>query len=89
MRMPRTGVKPRTSRVPYALITLYNKYTYEIILCGCYACGPSPRAYANPRDTKNALTIFLEERKGWMRGRYILLTRTRHGTNYFFRILIE
>jgi hypothetical protein len=28
---------------------------FEITLCGCYACGPIPRARTNPRDTKNAL----------------------------------
>jgi hypothetical protein len=31
------------------------QYTYEIILCGSNACGPIPRAWANPHDTKNAL----------------------------------
>jgi hypothetical protein len=37
--------------VPRAFITLYNRYTYEIILCGCYACG------RNPHYTKNTLSV--------------------------------
>jgi hypothetical protein len=32
----------------------YNRYTYEIILCGCYGCASNPHAWANPRDTKTA-----------------------------------
>jgi hypothetical protein len=48
----RTGVTPR---VPHAFLTLNNRFTYERILCGCYACGPNPRAWKNPRDTKNAI----------------------------------
>jgi hypothetical protein len=37
---------------------LYNNYTYENIPCGCYACGSIPRAWANPRDTKYALSTY-------------------------------
>jgi hypothetical protein len=40
-----------------AFIALYNRYTYEIILCGGYACELILRAGTNPRDTKNALNI--------------------------------
>jgi hypothetical protein len=55
MRMLRTGVTPRAApRVPRALIMLYNRL-YDIILCGCYACGPNPRALAHPHDTKTPL----------------------------------
>jgi hypothetical protein len=34
------------------------EYTYEIILCGCYARGPNPHAWANPRDIKNGLNKY-------------------------------
>jgi hypothetical protein len=60
MRMLRSGVTRHTvPRIPHAFITLYNKYTYKIILCGYYACGPIPRTWANPHATKNALRVIL------------------------------
>jgi hypothetical protein len=40
---------------PHAFITLCNKYTYEIMLCGCYAYGP------NPRDQNRMLLKRLKE----------------------------
>jgi hypothetical protein len=38
------GKAPHSAPFPRAFVTLYNRFTYEIILCGCYACGPKPRA---------------------------------------------
>jgi hypothetical protein len=35
MRMSRVGVTPRTAlRIPRPFIPLYNRYKYEIMLCG-------------------------------------------------------
>jgi hypothetical protein len=43
MWMVRIGVTPRKAlRVSRAFITLYNRFTYEIMLCVCYVCGPNP-----------------------------------------------
>jgi hypothetical protein len=51
----------------HAFITLNNKYTYEIIIYECYACGPIPHALANPHDTKNALTWYIVGYSGYSR----------------------
>jgi hypothetical protein len=89
MRQLRSGVTPRTApRIPHAFITLYNKYTYEIILFWCYACGPIPRAWAILRDTRNALSALSIAPVRTRGGSLVLINR--HSVkqyDYFWKLL--
>jgi hypothetical protein len=49
---PQQGDAPYIAPHPVCKYHL-QRYTYEIILCGCYACGSIPHAWANSCDTKN------------------------------------
>jgi hypothetical protein len=85
MRMLRSGVTPR---IPHVFITLYNRYTHEIILCGCYACGPIPRARANPRDTKRHKTIYVIEHVFNVGNSYLVLSTVYHN-NYSYSYTLQ
>jgi hypothetical protein len=47
---PDRGNAPHSAPQP-ACVYHTLQYTYENILCGCYACGAITRGWANPRDT--------------------------------------
>jgi hypothetical protein len=55
---PHRGHAPHRAHVPRAFITLYNRFTYEIILCGCYACESNPRAWPNLTAEKRNFVSF-------------------------------